>query len=94
MGITIDNSAARIAARHVAQNRAAVGVSLQRLSTGFRINSGKDDPAGLIASELLRSEKAQVTRPKPPAAVDSKPRGLRASRTGGTPGTWPGTPQP
>jgi flagellin-like hook-associated protein FlgL len=30
--------------------------SLQRLSTGLRINSGKDDPAGLIASEMLRSE--------------------------------------
>lgn len=30
--------------------------SLTRLSTGMRINSGKDDPAGLIASEALRSD--------------------------------------
>ena len=30
--------------------------SLTRLSTGLRINSGKDDPAGLIASETLRSD--------------------------------------
>jgi flagellin len=30
--------------------------SLARLSTGYRINNGKDDPAGLIASESLRSE--------------------------------------
>lgn len=29
---------------------------LQRLSSGLRINAGKDDPAGLIASENLRSE--------------------------------------
>jgi flagellin len=29
---------------------------LQRLSTGRRINAGKDDPAGLIASEQLASE--------------------------------------
>ncbi|GHT37915.1 hypothetical protein FACS189427_11520 [Planctomycetales bacterium] len=29
---------------------------LMRLSTGLRINSGKDDPAGLIASELLKSD--------------------------------------
>ena len=29
---------------------------LTRLSTGLRINSGKDDPAGLIASELLKAE--------------------------------------
>ena len=30
--------------------------ALTRLSTGLRINSGKDDPAGLIASESLRSD--------------------------------------
>ncbi len=30
--------------------------ALDRLSTGLRINSGKDDPAGLIASEELRSD--------------------------------------
>jgi flagellin len=29
---------------------------LERLATGLRINRGKDDPAGLIASEILRSE--------------------------------------
>lgn len=34
--------------------------SLTRLSTGLRINSGKDDPAGLIASEALRTEKAAI----------------------------------
>ena len=28
--------------------------ALTRLSTGLRINSGKDDPAGLIASVLVR----------------------------------------
>jgi flagellin len=30
--------------------------ALNRLSTGLRINSGKDDPAGLIASENLRRD--------------------------------------
>ncbi|MCG8648471.1 MAG: flagellin [Pirellulales bacterium] len=45
----------------VAQNRLRVSnrdlqTSLTRLSTGLRINSGADDPAGLIASEALRSE--------------------------------------
>jgi flagellin len=30
--------------------------SLARLSTGLKINSGKDSPSGLIASEILRSE--------------------------------------
>ncbi len=35
--------------------------SLERLSTGLRINRGADDPAGLIASENLRSEKESIT---------------------------------
>ena len=33
-----------------------LNIALTRLSTGLRINSGADDPAGLIASEALRSE--------------------------------------
>lgn len=44
----------------VAQNRGLV-TSLERLSTGLRINRGSDDPAGLIASESLRSEKAAIS---------------------------------
>lgn len=36
-------------------NNASLNQALQRLSTGLRINSGRDDPAGLIASETLRS---------------------------------------
>ncbi len=45
----------------VAQNRLHASntdlqTALTRLSTGLRINSGADDPAGLIASEALRAE--------------------------------------
>ncbi len=45
----------------VAQNRLRASnkdlqIALTRLSTGLRINTGADDPAGLIASEALRSE--------------------------------------
>ena len=43
----------------VSQNKGLV-TSLERLSTGLRINRGADDPAGLIASESLRSEKASL----------------------------------
>ena len=39
---------------------ASLQTSLERLSTGLRINTGKDDPAGLIASEVLRSEIAGI----------------------------------
>ncbi len=34
--------------------------SLERLSTGLRINRGADDPAGLIASETLRAEQKAI----------------------------------
>jgi len=42
--------------RSFGTNQADLATRLQRLSTGLQINSGKDAPAGLIASETLRSE--------------------------------------
>ena len=35
-------------------------VAVQRLSTGLKINSGVDDPAGLIASSVLGSEAVAI----------------------------------
>jgi len=43
-------------------NQAALSTSLERLSTGLKINSGKDDPAGLIASNSLQSEIAGINQ--------------------------------
>ena len=45
-----------IGQRVLGQNNMSLSQSLERLSTGLRINRGKDDPAGLIASENLRSD--------------------------------------
>jgi len=42
------------------KNNEDLSTRLQRLSSGLRINTGKDDPAGLIASENLRSEMAGI----------------------------------
>ncbi len=50
------NVTATIAVNTLNKNNTALNTSLERLSTGYRINSGKDDPAGLIASESLKSE--------------------------------------
>ena len=50
------NVSSLIAVRNLNTNQSSLQQSLQRLSTGYRINAGKDDPAGLIASENLRSE--------------------------------------
>jgi flagellin len=55
------NVASLIAQRVLAQNNNALDQSLQRLSTGLRINSGADDPAGLIASENLKADQAGIT---------------------------------
>jgi len=50
------NVSSLISVRVLNGNNANLQTSLQRLSTGYRINQGKDDPAGLIASEALRAE--------------------------------------
>lgn len=53
----INTNIPAIRAYHQLQaNQRDLQTRLERLSTGLRINSGKDDPAGLIASEILRSE--------------------------------------
>ncbi len=49
-----------IAQRVLAQNSNSLNTSLERLSTGLRVNRGKDDPAGLIASQNLRAEKTSL----------------------------------
>jgi len=54
------NVSSLTAQRVLGQNNKSLGTSLERLSTGLRISRGKDDPAGLIASENLRSEKAAI----------------------------------
>lgn len=58
-----------VAGRILSNNQAMMNRTLQRLSTGLRINRGADDPAGLIGSETLRSEKAAIS-----AAIDNAGR--------------------
>ena len=55
------NVSSLIAVRVLNTNNANLQTSLQRLSTGTRINSGKDDPAGLIASETLKAEQTATS---------------------------------
>ena len=50
------NVTSLIAQRILNSNQGGLSTALERLSTGLKINRGKDDPAGLIASENLRSE--------------------------------------
>src|SRR3954462_14744130 len=56
------NVSSLIAQRVLRKNNDSLNTSLQRLSTGLKINTGADNPAGLIASENLRAEKAGITQ--------------------------------
>lgn len=49
-----------VAHRIYTRQAAALDLSLERLSTGLQINKGKDNPAGLIASERMRAEMAAI----------------------------------
>src|SRR3954453_19399440 len=62
--------------RTMARNQADQATRLQRLSSGLRINSGKDAPAALIASETLRAEIAGIHQ-----AVDNSTRAGNVIKT-------------
>jgi flagellin len=58
-----------IAQRVLSNQNNKLNTSLERLSTGLKINTGKDNPSGLIASENLRAEKTGIQ-----AALDNAER--------------------
>ncbi|GBG00681.1 flagellin [Azospira sp. I13] len=49
------NIASLNAQRNLSNSNAALGLSLQRLSSGLRVNSAKDDAAGLAVAESITS---------------------------------------
>jgi flagellin-like hook-associated protein FlgL len=54
MMFNINGSSTSLTAQRIfSTNTKALNTSLERLATGRRINRGADDPAGLIASEML-----------------------------------------
>jgi flagellin len=57
MSLTINtNTSALTAHRMLTGSDSSVGKSIERLSSGFRINNAGDDPAGLVISEKLRAQ--------------------------------------
>ena len=55
------NISSLIAQRSFNTNQQNLNTSLQRLSTGLKINTGADDPAGLIASQGLKAQQTGIT---------------------------------
>src|SRR5271170_1866321 len=62
MGSINTNVAALQAQIGLTNSQGQLNTALQRLSTGLRINTGADDPAGLIASNSLESEIAGLNQ--------------------------------
>lgn len=63
------NVSSLTAQRSLQKSNTSLTNTLTRLSTGLRINRGADDPAGLIASENLRSEISGINQ-----AIDNSQR--------------------
>jgi len=55
-----NNLMAANAARHLGVSYNALATSVERLSSGLRINSAKDDAAGLAVRELMRADIAVI----------------------------------
>ena len=56
MQVINTNVAALNAQRNLSRSNSALAIALQRLSSGLRINSAKDDAAGLAISERMTSQ--------------------------------------
>ncbi|MBX3396358.1 MAG: flagellin [Phycisphaerae bacterium] len=70
------NVPALTAIHKLTANTQSLNKSLERLSSGLRINRGADDPAGLIASESLRSEIRGIN-----AAISNSERAINVIST-------------
>ncbi|MEI7893476.1 MAG: flagellin, partial [Myxococcales bacterium] len=57
MALVINTNVASLQAqRNLSSSQQSLGVSFNRLSSGYRINSAKDDAAGLAISESMRMQ--------------------------------------
>ena len=62
MALVINTNIASISAqRNLGTNSDALATSVQRLSSGLRINSAKDDAAGLAVSEKIRAQVRSIS---------------------------------
>lgn len=56
------NVSALIAMGHLAKNQSALSTAIERLSSGKRINSAKDDPAGLAIANRMTAQVRGLTQ--------------------------------
>lgn len=70
------NVSAINANRNLSSNNTALSKTMEKLSSGFKINRAGDDPAGLIISEYLRRDISGLNQ-----AIDNTSRGLNVLAT-------------
>src|SRR5659263_163149 len=70
------NIASMNAQRNLVNNSEKLATSVQRLSSGLRINSAKDDAAGLAISEKIRSQVRSIS-----VAVRNSQDGISLAQT-------------
>ena len=81
MGLSINQNIAAVNSyRNLSNTQNDLSKSLEKLSSGFRINRAADDAAGLAISEGLRSQVGglKVRRPATPRTASRSCRPLRA----------------
>lgn len=77
MGLALNTNVASLNAQHsISSTNSALGKSLERLSTGLKINRGADGPAALVISEQQR---AQISGLR--TAIDNTNKGVSMVQT-------------
>jgi len=82
MSVINTNVSSLIAQNALRQNNSALQTSLERLSTGLRINTGADDPAGYIASQGLQQQETGLSTALSNAAAANNVIGTAAGGLG------------
>src|SRR6266849_4015041 len=78
MALTINSNLASLTAQHnLSRTTDALSTSLQRLSSGLKINKGADGPAALIISEQQRAQINGLN-----AALDNTSKAVSLVQTG------------
>ena len=74
MSVINTNIAANIAANAINKNDREMATAMERLSTGSRINSAKDDAAGLAIADRMSAQISGLEAERKAAADQVRPR--------------------
>jgi len=77
MALSVNTNTTSLTAQmNLAKSQSRMNTSLERLSTGLKINRASDDPAGLVTSELQKSQISGLTK-----AIENIERGTTMVQT-------------